>query len=141
VQQRNVLISFSIHVLLSDTMHLSLSDQLCTLALFAGIVVVVTKLVFDRWSSASRLGADGKSRKRPPCLPRLPLVGSLPFIVGASELGPHFMAESKRRGDVFAFFAAGQLSRFSCFVETHDGNLAICNVNRMIVFTGAYCIR
>jgi hypothetical protein len=47
----------------------------------------------------------GDGKRRPWCLPWLPIVGSLPFLGSMEHLGSYFMTQSKRRGNVLAFYA------------------------------------
>ena len=46
--------------------------------------------------------------KAPPALPALPLIGSLPFLSGASELHTCLAEKAKRYGNVFAFYAGSR---------------------------------
>ena len=51
----------------------------------------------------------GRGRLRaPPALPSLPLLGSLPFMSGASELHTCLAEKAKRYGNVFAFHAGSK---------------------------------
>ena len=51
--------------------------------------------------------ADGP--KAPPCLPTLPLVGSLPFLSGLQDIHKVLMEKGKRYGGVFAFYTGSRL--------------------------------
>jgi hypothetical protein len=77
-------------------------DQLTFCALLVGLVVVLLKAL-------SSVGGRSERVTLPPCLPWLPVVGSLPFIGKLENVGMHFMQESRRRGKVFAFYAGSRL--------------------------------
>jgi hypothetical protein len=77
-------------------------DQLTVCALLVGLVLVLLKALSSVRGKSERV-------KLPPCLPWLPVVGSLPFIGKLENFGMHFMQESKRRGKVFAFYAGSRL--------------------------------
>ena len=53
----------------------------------------------------SRKAADPKA---PPCLPTLPLVGSLPFLSGLQDIHKVLMEKGKRYGGVFAFYTGSR---------------------------------
>ena len=83
---------------------ISLSLGLATYALY--------RLVAGR--TAAPRGRGGL--KAPPALPSLPLLGSLPFLSGVSELHTCLTEKGKRYGNVFAFYAAaGRTMRGSRF--------------------------
>ena len=46
--------------------------------------------------------------KAPPCLPTLPLVGSLPFLSGLQDMHKILMNKGKRYGGVFAFYTGSR---------------------------------
>lgn len=77
-------------------------DQLVPYALFIGLVAVLLKVL-------SSVRSKSKHGALPPCLPSLPLVGSLPFIGKIENAGKYFLQESKTRGKVFAFHAGSRL--------------------------------
>jgi hypothetical protein len=80
--------------------------QLDVTVLCVGVVILTVTTVVQRFFSR-QLYANGKLRK-PPCLPWLPIIGSLPFLGKPEMLGPRFMQESKRRGNVIAFYAGSR---------------------------------
>ena len=43
-----------------------------------------------------------KQKNYPPCLPYLPIIGSLPFLSKFDELHKFFMLKSKKLGNVFS---------------------------------------
>ena len=53
----------------------------------------------------SRKAADPRT---PPCLPTLPLVGSLPFLSGMQDMHTILMEKGKRYGGVFAFYTGSR---------------------------------
>jgi hypothetical protein len=77
-------------------------DQLLPYASVVGLVAVLLKVLHS-------VRAKKGHGALPPCLPSLPLVGSLPFIGRMENVGQQFMKESKKRGKVFAFYAGNRL--------------------------------
>lgn len=87
-------------------------EQLLPYVLVVGLVAVLLK-VLESVRAKNRGGA------LPPCLPWLPVVGSLPFIGKMEIAGERFMHESKKRGKVFAFRAGSTLvTRLLCQHKT-----------------------
>jgi hypothetical protein len=72
-------------------------DQFVPFALVVGLVVVLLKLLIRTKSSRGNT---------PPCIPWIPVLGSLPFMPKLETFGLQFMEESKKRGKVFAFYAS-----------------------------------
>ena len=62
-------------------------------------------LVWIVYKVLSRKAADPKA---PPCLPTLPLVGSLPFLSGLQDIHKVLMEKGKRYGGVFAFYTGSR---------------------------------
>jgi hypothetical protein len=76
-------------------MHLTW-NLLLLIGLLAGITAILLRLF--------TAPAD-KGKRRPWCLPWLPIVGSLPFLRNLENLASYFMTESKQHGSVLAFYA------------------------------------
>lgn len=78
------------------------TDEVLHYAFLVGLVVALLKVL-------SSVRAKNRPGALPPCLPTLPLVGSLPFIFRMENIGKDLMEESKTRGKVFAFYAGSML--------------------------------
>jgi len=63
--------------------------------------------------------SGGKQKKiRPPCLPTLPFVGSLPFLpVDETQLQDFFEKKTKELGPIFAFYAG---PKYAVVLNTYD---------------------
>ena len=64
------------------------------------------------WILYKLLPRSSAHSKAPPCLPTLPLVGSLPFLPGLQDMYSGLMEKGKRYGGVFAYYN-GNRYRFS----------------------------
>lgn len=78
--------------------------------LYLSVVLTLTLVcvAYKLFSRASR-GADGSAHDghftTPPCLPSLPLLGSLPFLSGLDSLHSCFAEKGKKYGNIFAFYS------------------------------------
>ena len=64
------------------------------------------------WIVYKVLSRNAVHTKAPPCLPSLPVIGSLPFLSGMDTLHLCFVEKAKRYGSVFAFYAGNQYAPF-----------------------------
>jgi len=60
------------------------------------------------WIAYKVLSRSAVDPKAPPCLPTLPLVGSLPFMPGLKDIHIGLMEKGKRYGGVFAFYTGSR---------------------------------
>jgi hypothetical protein len=85
-------------------------NELLPYVLLVGLAALLSKML-------STIRAKNKSGVLPPCLPWLPVVGSLPFIGKLENITDQFTKESKKRGAVFAFYAGNKLVRKYFFLD------------------------
>ena len=79
-------------------------DPYLSIILTLALVYVAYKLV-SRASRGSGGPAHNAQLTTPPCLPSVPLLGSLPFLSGLDWLHKCLAEKERKYGNIFAFYA------------------------------------
>ncbi|ESO10865.1 hypothetical protein HELRODRAFT_72429 [Helobdella robusta] len=90
---------------------LSLLSSLTTTNLFllAALFIIPYLLIFKRRKLPEPvITGDGTKYKHPPCLPTVPIFGSVPFLPAFPTQYKYFTKEKYKYGDVVAFYVMGR---------------------------------
>ena len=126
-----------LHLLMNAVSGVSLSVD-TGVVLCAMLLILVYLAVFKRdkyQNSAVAAGDVPEGLILPPCLPRLPIIGSAPFMIkkfdnffGANLMKklPSFLHDtSKQLGSVFAFYAMSTLVLSGCIINATQAQFMV----------------